>query len=95
MDLNPKILGLAPKVAYVWGCFPSQLGLNFIQTLTHLAPLSIFANIVDLGAMVVMIVKDILFIFKQSPYAEAFGGFSVFFYGMGMTFYAFEGTGMV
>ncbi|CAK9315434.1 unnamed protein product [Citrullus colocynthis] len=95
MDLSPKILGLAPKVAYVWGCFPFQLGLNSIQTLTHLAPLSIFADIVDLGAMVVVMVKDVLIIFKQSPSVEAFGGFSVFFYGMGVAVYAFEGIGMV
>ena len=28
--------------------FPFQLGLNSIKTLTHLAPLSIFADVVDL-----------------------------------------------
>ena len=76
-------------------CFPFQLGLNSIHTLTHLAPLSIFADIIDVGAMVVVMVKDVLIIFKQSPSVEAFGGFSVFFYGMGVAVYAFEGIGMV
>ncbi|XP_023512173.1 amino acid transporter AVT3B-like [Cucurbita pepo subsp. pepo] len=94
-DLSPKILGLAPKVVYVWGCLPFQLGLNSIPTLTHLAPLSIFADVVDLGAMVVVMIKDVLIYFKQSPSVEAFGGFSVFFYGMGVAVYAFEGIGMV
>ncbi|TMX01219.1 hypothetical protein EJD97_024897 [Solanum chilense] len=92
---NPKILGLSPKKVYIWSCFPFQLGLNSIPTLTHLAPLSIFADVVDLGAMGVVIVEDVLIFLKNRPVLEAFGGFSFFFYGLGVSIYAFEGVGMV
>ena len=91
---NP-ILGLTPKSLYLWGCFPFQLGLNSIPTLTHLAPLSIFADVVDLGAMGVVMAKDVMIFLEQRPNLRAFGGFSVFFYGMGVAVYAFEGIGMV
>ncbi|XP_019182759.1 PREDICTED: amino acid transporter ANTL2-like [Ipomoea nil] len=92
---NPKILGIPPKVVYIWGCFPFQLGLNSIPTLTHLAPLSIFADVVDLGAMGVVMVEDVLVYLQTRPVLQAFGGFSVFFYGLGVAVYAFEGVGMV
>nr|CAN70007.1 hypothetical protein VITISV_038750 [Vitis vinifera] len=91
---NP-ILGLTPKSFYIWGCFPFQLGLNSIPTLTHLAPLSIFADVVEIGAMGVVMVEDVLIFLKQRPALRAFGGFSVFFYGLGVAVYAFEGIGMV
>ncbi|KAF2542913.1 hypothetical protein F2Q70_00033666 [Brassica cretica] len=71
------------------------LGLNSIKTLTHLAPLSIFADVVDLAAMAVVIVEDSMIILKQRPDVVAFGGFSLFFYGMGVAVYSFEGVGMV
>ncbi|KAB5556710.1 hypothetical protein DKX38_007619 [Salix brachista] len=91
-----RILGfLSPKALYIWGCFPFQLGLNSIPTLTHLAPLSIFADVVDLGAMGVVMVEDVMVFLKNRPALEAFGGFSVFFYGLGVAVYAFEGVGMV
>ncbi|XP_059641566.1 amino acid transporter AVT3B-like [Cornus florida] len=93
-NLSPRILGVSPKSFYIWGCFPFQLGLNSIPSLTHLAPLSIFADVVDIGAMGVVIVEDIMIFLKQSPVLEAFGGFSVFFYGLGVAVYAFEGVGM-
>ncbi|XWS63195.1 hypothetical protein CRYUN_Cryun06bG0075000 [Craigia yunnanensis] len=83
------------KSLYIWGCFPFQLGLNSIATLTHLAPLSIFADVVDLGAMGVVLVDDLSLILKESHEVMAFGGLSVFFYGMGLAVYAFEGIGMV
>ncbi|XVF67132.1 hypothetical protein PTKIN_Ptkin10aG0096400 [Pterospermum kingtungense] len=83
------------KSLYIWGCFPFQLGLNSIPTLTHLAPLSIFADVVDLGAMGVVLFEDLSLILKQSQEVVAFGGLSVFFYGMGVAVYAFEGIGMV
>ncbi|KAJ6897325.1 amino acid transporter AVT3B [Populus alba x Populus x berolinensis] len=73
----------------------AQLGLNSIATLTHLAPLSIFADVVDLAAMGVVIVKDVFIIMENRPEVRAFGGLSVFFYGMGVAVYAFEGIGMV
>ncbi|KAK2975685.1 hypothetical protein RJ640_027788 [Escallonia rubra] len=92
---SPKILGLSPKSLYIWGCFPFQLGLNSIPTLTHLAPLSIFADVVDIGAMGVVMVEDVVIFLQQRPVLQAFGGFSVFFYGIGVAVYAFEGIGMV
>ncbi|KAM1261445.1 hypothetical protein ACFX14_026683 [Malus domestica] len=90
-----RILGLTPKSIYLWGCFPFQLGLNSIPTLTHLAPLSIFADVVDLGAMGVVMVEDVMIFLQNKPALQAFGGFSVFFYGLGVAVYAFEGIGMI
>lgn len=94
-NLKPRILGLLPKTVYIWGCFPFQLGLNSIRTLTHLAPLSIFADVVDVGAMGVVMIKDVLIFLKNRPKVEAFGSLSMFFYGLGVAVYAFEGVGMV
>ncbi|CAI0471344.1 unnamed protein product [Linum tenue] len=93
--LSAQFLGFSAKSLFVWACFPFQLGLNSIATLTHLAPLSIFADIVDLAAMGVVIVKDVMIMAKNIPEVKAFGGLSVFFYGMGVAVYAFEGIGMV
>lgn len=91
-----KILGfLSPKALYIWGCFPFQLGLNSIPTLTHLAPLSIFADIVDLGAMGVVMVEDVMIFLENRPALKAFGDLSVFSYGIGVAVYAFEGVGMI
>ncbi|CAK7329076.1 unnamed protein product [Dovyalis caffra] len=77
------------------GLFSFQLGLNALPTLTHLAPLSIFADVVDLAAMGVVIVKDVFTMMENKPEVKAFGGFSVFFYGIGVAVYTFEGVGMV
>ncbi|KAL5557351.1 hypothetical protein UlMin_039587 [Ulmus minor] len=90
-----RILGLTPKSFYLWGCFPFQLGLNSIPTLTHLAPLSIFADVIDLGAMGVVMVEDVMIFQKQRPELQAFRGLSMFFYGLGVAVYAFEGVGMI
>ncbi|XP_049357363.1 amino acid transporter AVT3B-like [Solanum verrucosum] len=95
IETNPRILGFSPKSVYIWSCFPFQLGLNSIPTLTLLAPLSIFAEIVDLGALGVVMVEDVLIYLKNRPSLEMFGGFSVFFYGLGVAVFAFEGMGMV
>lgn len=96
-DLSPKILGLAPKSFYIWGCFPFQLGLNSIKTLTHLAPLSIFADVADLGAMGVVYIEDVLLMMRGVNFSElkTFGNISLFFYGLGVAVYSFEGVGMV
>lgn len=94
-NLHPRILGLMPKTLYIWGCFPFQLGLNSISTLTHMAPLSIFADIVDVGAMGVVMIEDVFIFFKNRPSVEAVGSLSMFFYGLGVAVYAFEGVGMV
>ncbi|TYI41138.1 hypothetical protein ES332_A02G213600v1 [Gossypium tomentosum] len=90
-----SILGLSSKTVYLWACFPFQLGLNSIATLTHLAPLSIFADVVDLAAVGVVMVEDVLVFLKNRPELKAFGGFSVFFYGLGVAVYSFEGIGMI
>jgi proton-coupled amino acid transporter len=63
--------------------------LNFIQTLTHLAPLSIFVDVVDITAKSVVMVEDVFEFMQNRPNLEGFKGFSVFFYGI------FEGIGMV
>ncbi|CAO2827827.1 unnamed protein product [Amaranthus hypochondriacus] len=88
-------LGLTPKKWYIWGCFPLQLGINAIPTLTHLAPLSIFADVVQLGAMGVVLGKDAVMIAQNKPNVQAFGGWNVLFYCVGVCTYAFEGIGMV
>ncbi|CAN4109779.1 unnamed protein product [Withania somnifera] len=92
---NISVFGLPPKAMYIWSCFPFQLGLNSIPSLTLLAPLSIFADVVELGAMGVVMVEDVMIYLKSSHVLEAFAGFSVFFYGLGVAVYAFEGVGMV
>ncbi|XP_047314900.1 amino acid transporter AVT3C-like [Impatiens glandulifera] len=89
------ILGIPVKTLYIWACFPFQLGLNSIPTLTHLAPLSIFADVVDIGAMGMVMFEDVITFINERPPLQAFGGFSVFFYGLGVAVYAFEGIGMV
>ncbi|XP_021911095.1 amino acid transporter AVT3C-like [Carica papaya] len=94
-SLGAELLGLSSKSWFIWGCFPFQLGLNSIKTLTHLAPLSVFADVVDLAAMAMVMVEDVFISWKQRPDVITFGGFSVFFYGMGVAVYAFEGIGMV
>uniref|UniRef100_A0A1D1YTE2 Proton-coupled amino acid transporter 3 n=1 Tax=Anthurium amnicola TaxID=1678845 RepID=A0A1D1YTE2_9ARAE len=94
-SLRSGLLGLRPKTVYIWGMFPFQLGLNSVKTLTHLAPLSIFADVVDIGAMGVVMVEDVALFLRRQPALQAFGGFSVVFYGLGVAVYAFEGIGMV
>lgn len=88
-------LGFTPKVLFLWGCFPFQLGLNAIPTLTLLAPLSIFADVVDIAAKSVVMVDEVFVFMRNRPPVEAFSGWSVFFYGLGVAVYAFEGIGMV
>ncbi|GAU50995.1 hypothetical protein TSUD_186240 [Trifolium subterraneum] len=86
-----SFFGFTPKVLFIWACFPFQLGLNAIPTLTLLAPLSIFADVVDIGAMGVVIVEDIFVFLENRPPLKTFGGLSVFLYGIGVAVYAFEG----
>ena len=93
--LLSSMLGFTPKALFIWVCFPFQLGLNAIPSLTHLAPLSIFADLVDIGAMGVVMVEDIFVFLENRPPLKTFGGLSVFLYGLGVAVYAFEGIGMV
>ncbi|KAG4988099.1 hypothetical protein AAZV13_11G079200 [Glycine max] len=94
-DTTPLFLGFTPKVLFLWACFPFQLGLISVRTLTHLAPLSIFADVVDLAAKSIVMVEDVFVFVKNKPDLKVFGGLSVFFYGIGVAVYAFEGIGMV
>ncbi|KAK1423004.1 hypothetical protein QVD17_18297 [Tagetes erecta] len=88
------IWGMKAKTFYIWGCFPFQLALNAIPTLTLLAPLSIFADIVDIGAMGVVMVKDVSVFMKNTINVQAFGSFPMFCYGLGVALFSFEGVGM-
>ncbi|GLJ40128.1 hypothetical protein SUGI_0822140 [Cryptomeria japonica] len=90
-----KILGIAAKTLFIWIVFPFQIGLNAIRTLTHLAPLSIFADVVDIAAMVVVMVDDLVTYLNNRPDLQAFTSLSVIPYGIGVAIYAFEGIGMV
>ncbi|PHT55085.1 Amino acid transporter ANTL3 [Capsicum baccatum] len=49
----------------------------------------------SIGAMGVVMVEDVLIFLKNRSVLEAFGGFSVFFYRLSVSVYAFEGVGMV
>ncbi|XP_009780247.1 amino acid transporter AVT3B-like [Nicotiana tabacum] len=83
------------KSLYIWGCFPFQLGLTSIPSLTLLAPLSIFADVAQIGAMGVVMVEDVMTFTNQWPSdIHAFGTVSTFFYGLGVALYSFEGVGM-
>lgn len=90
-----SFLGMSPKKWYLWGCFPFQLGLNSVPTLTHLAPLSIFADVVQIGAMGVVMGKDAVVYAQNRPEVQAFGNWGVVFYLVGVCTYAFEGIGMI
>ncbi|KAJ8429627.1 hypothetical protein Cgig2_006868 [Carnegiea gigantea] len=70
-------------------------GLNSVPTLTHLAPLSIFADVVQIGAMGVVMGKDAVVYAQNRPEVQAFGNWGVFFYLVGVCTYAFEGIGMI
>ncbi|XP_049401456.1 amino acid transporter AVT3B-like [Solanum stenotomum] len=83
------------KSLYIWGCLPFQLGLTSIPSLTLLAPLSIFADIAQIGAMGIVMVEDVQTFTNQFPSGiEAFGTISTFYYGLGVALYSFEGVGM-
>ncbi|XP_047312701.1 amino acid transporter AVT3C-like [Impatiens glandulifera] len=81
---------------YIWGLFPFQLGLNAIPSLTHLAPLSIFADLVQIIAMTDVIVNDVMVLSNgvNLPIENAIGGLSTFVYGLGVAMYSFEGAAM-
>lgn len=94
LNASSYIWGMKAKTFYIWGCFPFQLGLNAIPTLTLLAPLSIFADIVECGAMGVVMVEDITVFLKNTTNVQAFGSFPMFCYGLGVALFSFEGVGM-
>ncbi|KAL5726282.1 hypothetical protein ACHQM5_009337 [Ranunculus cassubicifolius] len=67
---------------------------NTLVYLFNSAPLSIFADIVQIGAMGVVMFEDVLVILQQHHVLKTFGDLSVVFYGLGVSVYAFEGIGM-
>ncbi|KAH7570925.1 hypothetical protein JRO89_XS05G0224400 [Xanthoceras sorbifolium] len=101
-----KILGFfTPKFLYIWGCFPFLLRLKSIPTLIHLAPLSIFADVVDLGAIGVNknIYEEIVGekpnyggrchdFLGVRPVLKAFGDLSIFSYGIGVAIMPLKGS---
>lgn len=94
LNATSHIWGLHAKTFYIWSCFPFQLGLNAIPTLTLLAPMSIFADIVDVGAMAVVMVEDVKVFMEHTTTVHAFGSFPMFCYGLGVALFSFEGIGM-
>ncbi|XP_078448437.1 amino acid transporter AVT3B-like [Wolffia australiana] len=92
--LGSGLPSLSLKSIWIWGIFPFQLGLNAVRTLTRLAPLSIFADAVQIGAMGVVMTDDVTSFLRRAPAAEAFRGWSAVFYGIGVAVFAFEGIGM-
>jgi solute carrier family 36 (proton-coupled amino acid transporter) len=86
---------LTAKAVFIWAMLPFQLGLNSIKTLTLLAPLSIFADVVDIGAMGVVLGQDAAIMLTERPPVFAFAGPAELLYGFGVAVYAFEGIGMV
>lgn len=85
---------ISPKTIYIWSTLPFQLGLNAIPTLTLLAPLSIFADIIQIGAMCVVLVEDVRLFMTYMPPVKPFGSLSWSLYGLGVAVYSFEGVGM-
>lgn len=101
-SLNPHGIYLSTsmvvtrKVGFIWAIFPLEIVMSGIRTLTHLAPFSIFADIVDISAMLTVVVQDVLSILSTSgPDVQAFTGFSAIPYGVGVAIYAFEGVSMI
>ena len=90
-----KILGMAAKPVFIQVDFPFQSGLNMIRTQTHLAPLSIFVDVIEIVAILIVMAEDFLQYVKNTPNLEAFTGFSMIPYDVGVTIYTFEGVGMV
>ncbi|CAD6259976.1 unnamed protein product [Miscanthus lutarioriparius] len=86
---------LTAKALFIWAMLPFQLGLNSIKTLTLLAPLSTFADVVDLGAMGVVLGQDASIWLANKPPVFAFAGPAELLYGLGVAVYAFEAIGMV
>ncbi|KAB8100702.1 hypothetical protein EE612_031288, partial [Oryza sativa] len=65
-----------------------KLRLNSIKTLTLLVPLSIFADVVDLGAVGVILRKDMSVWLTKPPLVFACGGLSAILYSIGVSVYA-------
>lgn len=89
------LLPSLPKPSFVLAMLPFQLALNSVRSLTLLAPISIFADLVDLGAMGVVLGQDLSVLASAPPPVRACGSPAALLYGVGVAVYAFEGIGMV
>ncbi|CAL9044387.1 unnamed protein product [Musa banksii] len=110
-DLGLAVSGPLGRLAVDVMIVLSQAGfcvgyLIFISSsLTHLlpslspsfpsSPRSIFADVVDIGAMGVVVVEDVSVMLTRPPPLHAFSAPSVLLYGASVAVYAFEGIGMV
>ncbi|GLJ40127.1 hypothetical protein SUGI_0822050 [Cryptomeria japonica] len=91
-----KLAGIAAKTVFIWAVFPFQVGLNAIRALTHLAPLSIFADGVEILGMGAVMVDDFVTYWnRKTPNLEAFTKLGMVPYGIGVAIYCYEGMGMV
>eukprot|EP01018_Ginkgo_biloba_P029454 Gb_37193 [translate_table: standard] len=93
---NLTLLGVSRKTGFLWAIFPLELVMSGIRSLTHLAPFSIFADVVNISAMLTVMMEDLLSIAQSmGPHVKTFTGFDSIPYGVGVTIYAFEGVSMI
>ncbi|XP_059066298.1 amino acid transporter AVT3C, partial [Cryptomeria japonica] len=84
------------KARFIWALLPLELVMNGIRSLTQLAPFSIFADIVNVSAMLTVMGEDVMSIVRSvGPHVEAFTGLANIPYGVGVAVYAFEGVTMI
>lgn len=67
-------LGFTPNILFLYACFPFQLRLIFVRTLTHLASLGIFVDVVNLSTKGIVMVKDVFVFVKNKTNLKIFGG---------------------
>eukprot|EP01018_Ginkgo_biloba_P000649 Gb_13285 [translate_table: standard] len=93
---NSKLgLGISGKTGFTWLVFPFEVAMGGIQSLTHLAPFSMFADIANIAAIVMVMVEDCITFVHSKPIVEAVTSISAIPYGVGVAIYAFEGISMV
>lgn len=84
------------KEVYVWIVLPLQVLLAFIRSLTHLAPFSMFADIVNVAAMgVVMTTEFAAIVTGSGEHVVAFTGLKNLLFAIGVAIYAVEGISLV
>lgn len=93
-----QFLGLdwKTKEVYIWIVFPLQVLLAFIRSLTHLAPFSMFADIVNVSAMAVVMTTEFAAIATDhGEHVVAFTGWTNLLFSIGVAIYAVEGISLV
>ncbi|KAG0572037.1 hypothetical protein KC19_VG064100 [Ceratodon purpureus] len=93
-----EFMGLSwkTKEVYVWIIFPFQVLLAYIRSLTHLAPFSMFADIVNVAAMsVVMTTEFAGIVTGHGEHVVAFTGWKNLLFSIGVAIYAVEGISLV